>query len=55
MGKQKTILVTGASRGIGYDTVLELAKNPDYQIFALSRNTAKLEGKSYYQKLANHF
>ncbi len=43
MGKQKTILVTGASRGIGYDTVLELAKNPDNQIFALSRNKLKLE------------
>lgn len=43
MGKHKTILVTGASRGIGYDTVLELAKNPNHQIFALSRNKAKLE------------
>jgi len=43
MGKQKTILVTGASRGIGYDTVLELAQNPDNQIFALSRNKLKLE------------
>jgi len=43
MGKQKTILVTGASRGIGYDTVLELAKNPNNQIFALSRNKPKLE------------
>ncbi len=43
MGAQKTILVTGASRGIGYDTVLELAKNPSNQIFALSRNKSKLE------------
>ena len=42
MGKQKTILVTGASRGIGYDTVLELAKNQNNQIIALSRNKAKL-------------
>ena len=43
METQKTILVTGASRGIGYDTVLELAKNPNNQIFALSRNKPKLE------------
>ena len=42
MGQQKTILVTGASRGIGYDTVLELAKNRNNQIIALSRTKAKL-------------
>lgn len=43
MGEQKNILITGASRGIGYDTVLELAKNPLNRIFALSRNQAKLK------------
>lgn len=42
MNRQKTILVTGASRGIGYDTVLELAKNPHNQVIALSRNKARL-------------
>lgn len=42
MNQQTTILVTGASRGIGYDTVLELAKNSNNQVIALSRNTAKL-------------
>ena len=42
MNKQTTILVTGASRGIGYDTVLELAKNPANHIIALSRNKEKL-------------
>ena len=39
----KNILITGASRGIGYDTVIELAKNPMTQLFALSRNKTKLE------------
>lgn len=42
MDKQTTILVTGASRGIGYDMVVELAKNPANQVIALSRNKAKL-------------
>ncbi len=42
MDKQTTILVTGASRGIGYDTVVELAKSPTNQVIALSRNKAKL-------------
>jgi len=42
MDKQTTILITGASRGIGFDTVLALAKNPNNQLIALSRNKAKL-------------
>ncbi len=42
MDKQITILVTGASRGIGYDIVLELAKNPVNRVIALSRNEARL-------------
>jgi len=42
MTKQTTILITGASRGIGYDTVLELAKNPTNHVIALSRNEEKL-------------
>lgn len=37
------ILLTGASRGIGYDTVVALAKNPANKLIALSRNKAKLE------------
>jgi len=34
----KTIVITGASRGIGRELVLQLAENPDFQILALSRN-----------------
>lgn len=37
------IIITGASRGIGYDTVLELAKNKAHQIYVLSRNTKALD------------
>ncbi len=37
------ILVTGASRGIGYDTVKILAKDPSNKIIALSRNKSSME------------
>ncbi len=37
------ILVTGTSRGIGYDTVKTLAQNPANKIIALSRNKASME------------
>lgn len=37
------IIITGASRGIGYDTVIELAKNKDHQIYILSRNAMALD------------
>jgi short-subunit dehydrogenase len=36
------IVITGASRGIGFETALELSKNPQNQILALSRNIDKL-------------
>lgn len=36
------IIITGASRGIGYDTALQLAQDPDHQILVLSRNEEKL-------------
>jgi NAD(P)-dependent dehydrogenase (short-subunit alcohol dehydrogenase family) len=36
-------LVTGASQGIGYATVLALAERSEDRIFALSRNTERLE------------
>lgn len=37
------ILITGASRGIGRDTVLELAQNSQHDVLALSRNEEKLQ------------
>jgi NAD(P)-dependent dehydrogenase (short-subunit alcohol dehydrogenase family) len=36
-------LITGASRGIGYDTALELAADASKQILVVSRNKAALE------------
>jgi 3-oxoacyl-[acyl-carrier protein] reductase len=37
------IVVTGASRGIGYEVVKQLSRNGDNTVFAVSRNAAKLE------------
>jgi NAD(P)-dependent dehydrogenase (short-subunit alcohol dehydrogenase family) len=37
-------LITGASRGIGYDTALELAADANKQILVVSRNTKALQG-----------
>ncbi|MEM1122068.1 MAG: SDR family NAD(P)-dependent oxidoreductase, partial [Bacteroidota bacterium] len=42
MKEQKNIVITGASRGIGYDTALHLAQDQNNQIFVLSRNEVKL-------------
>lgn len=39
----KTIVVIGASRGIGKEIVENLAKNPNHEIYALSRNLIGLE------------
>ena len=36
------IIITGAGRGIGFDTVLELSKDPANKIIALSRNQESL-------------
>jgi NAD(P)-dependent dehydrogenase (short-subunit alcohol dehydrogenase family) len=36
------IIVTGAARGIGFETVVELAKDPQNRIIAISRNVGKL-------------
>lgn len=37
------IIITGASKGIGYDTALKLAENAEHKILALSRDEAKLQ------------
>ncbi len=37
------IIITGASRGIGLETVKALLENPDHKILALSRNIRPLE------------
>lgn len=52
-------LITGASRGIGYDTALSLAQDPNHTILAISRNTARLEAlaaeaQKRYQRQAIH-
>lgn len=38
------IIVTGASRGVGYALVRELSRNPEDRILAVSRNVGKLNG-----------
>ncbi len=48
------ILVTGASNGIGYQTVLELLKNEKNNVFSISRNEGmliKLQEESAQKKL----
>ncbi len=37
------IIVTGASRGIGYELVKLLSKNPEHTVVAVSRNVQKLK------------
>ena len=37
------IVITGASKGVGYFTALNLAKNKEHKIFALSRDAAGLK------------
>lgn len=37
------IIITGASRGIAYQTVLKLLQNPDNQLISISRNRKGLE------------
>ncbi len=36
------IVVTGASKGIGFELVSELSRNPDLRVIALSRDESRL-------------
>lgn len=36
-------LITGASKGIGYDTALKLSQNPDHKILVISRDNGGLQ------------
>lgn len=47
----KTIVIVGASRGIGKAMVDQFAKNPDHTIFALARNSEKM--KSHFSSYKN--
>jgi NAD(P)-dependent dehydrogenase (short-subunit alcohol dehydrogenase family) len=47
------ILLTGASKGIGFDTVLQLAEDPEHRILALSRDEAGLQQLVQRASLAN--
>jgi 3-oxoacyl-[acyl-carrier protein] reductase len=47
----KRIIVVGASRGIGYESVKILGQNADYEILALSRDLDKM--KTLYKGLNN--
>lgn len=44
------IVVTGASRGIGYELVKQFSTNANYTVFAVSRNLEKLEQLKRMQK-----
>lgn len=49
--KPRTIVITGASRGIGKELVHQLAEYSGHRILALSRNVAKMEAD--FEDLAN--
>lgn len=50
---KKTIVVTGASRGIGKECVLNLAKNPGHTVIALSRDNTQMQ--AHFAHLPNVF
>ena len=43
----KNIIITGASRGIGFDTVKLFLEKTTYQVFAISRNTQSLQALNH--------
>ena len=49
------IVITGASRGIGFETALELSRDPKNSIIALARTKSKLDAlKTKSQELYGH-
>lgn len=50
----KTIVVVGASRGIGRELVLRFAAHSDYRIIALARNTEALQAFASLQHVETH-
>jgi short-subunit dehydrogenase len=40
---KKTIVIVGASRGIGAELVKLLAQNKEHRVIALSRNTSEMQ------------
>lgn len=52
----KNIIITGASGGIGRETALQLAKDPENRLFLISRDSAKLNAllngiNDYYNRV----
>ena len=43
MGDLKTIIITGANSGLGFETAKKIAKNQNYQIILACRNKEKAE------------
>ncbi len=54
MQNKKTIVVVGASRGIGRAMVEQLAANPNHTVLALSRNTKAMEEFSELENVICH-
>ena len=47
----KTIVITGASRGIGFELV-KLAEKKEYKVYALSRNTKNLDSTNFVNPIS---
>lgn len=54
MSSNKTIIITGVSRGLGKAMLLEALKLPNLNVVGISRNTAKLQEEFNTQGLKPH-
>lgn len=54
MQNSKTIVIVGASRGIGKALVENLATNPNHTIIALSRNMEVMHGFSHFKNVRSY-